>query len=66
VDGAYNELRQNCDSAARKLGARSLRPVEIKQLQAGKARLTVREYECAHHVVSEIARGRRRARLARR
>jgi len=56
VGGAYNELRQNCDSAARKLGTKTLRPVEMKQLQAGKARLTVREYECAHHVVSEIAR----------
>ena len=56
VGGEYNELRQNCDSAAKKLGAKTLRPVEMKQLRAGKARLTAREYECAHHVVSEIAR----------
>jgi galactokinase len=62
--GAYNELRQNCDSAATKLGAKSLRPVEMKQLQAGKG-LTVREYGCAHHVVSET-RAVAAERLARR
>jgi galactokinase len=56
VGGEYNELRQNCESAAKKLGAKSLRTVELKDVQAGKSRLTQREYECAHHVVSEIAR----------
>jgi len=52
----YNGLRENCESAARKLGAKSLRSVEMKYLQARQAQLTTREYECAHHVVSEIAR----------
>jgi len=56
VGGQYNELRQNCESAARKLGARSLRSVELRLLEANKSRLTQREYECAHHVVAEIAR----------
>ena len=56
VSGGYNELRANCDSAARKLGAKSLRSVELKTLEAGKSKLTEREYECARHVVSEIAR----------
>jgi galactokinase len=56
VGGEYNELRQNCESAARKLGAKSLRFVELKTLETNKARLTTREYECARHVVSEIAR----------
>ena len=56
VGGEYNELRQNCDSAARKLGAKNLRSVELKHLQACKAQLTPREYECAYHVVGEIAR----------
>ena len=56
VGGEYNELRQNCESAAKKLGAKFLRTVELKQVEAGKANLTQREYECAHHVVSEIAR----------
>src|SRR5439155_18025374 len=56
VGGGYNELRQNCESAARKLGAKSLRSVELKLLEATKFKLTGREYECARHVVSEIAR----------
>jgi galactokinase len=56
VCGEYAELRQNCESAAQKLHAKSLRSVEMKYLQAGKSFLTPREYECAHHVVSEIAR----------
>jgi galactokinase len=56
VGGEYNELRQNCESATKKLGAASLRMVELKQVEAGKSKLTEREYECARHVVSEIAR----------
>jgi galactokinase len=56
VGSEYNELRENCESAAKKLGAKALRTVELKQVEAGKSRLTKREYECAHHVVSEIAR----------
>src|SRR6185503_14105719 len=39
-----------------KLGAKALRSVELKQVEAGKSKLTPREYECAHHVVTEIAR----------
>ena len=56
VGGEYNELRQNCESAARKLGAKSLRSVELKFLEANKTKLTEREYQCARHVVSEIGR----------
>ncbi len=56
VGGEYNELRQSCESAAQKLGAKSLRSVDLKFLEANKSKLTAREYECAHHVVSEIAR----------
>jgi len=56
VGGEYAELRQNCESAAQKLHAKSLRSVEMKNLQTGKSLLTPREYECAHHVVNEIAR----------
>jgi galactokinase len=56
VGGEYNELRENCESAARKLGAKTLRIVDLKQVEAGKSKLTQREYECARHVVSEIAR----------
>jgi galactokinase len=56
VGGEYNELRQNCENAAKKLGARALRTVELKQVQASNDKLSRREYECAHHVTSEIAR----------
>jgi galactokinase len=56
VGGEYAELRRNCESAAQKLHAKSLRSVEMKHLHSGRSFLTPREYECAHHVVSEIAR----------
>jgi galactokinase len=56
VGGEYNELRQNCEAAAQKLGAKSLRAVEFKTLEANKAKLTSREYQCARHVVTEIQR----------
>jgi galactokinase len=56
VGGEYNELRENCESAAKKLGAQVLRTVDLKQVEAAKSKLTRREYECARHVVSEIAR----------
>jgi galactokinase len=56
VGGEYNELRKNCEAAAQKLGAKSLRSVELRLLELSKSKLTQREYECARHVVSEIAR----------
>ncbi|MDW8309696.1 MAG: galactokinase family protein [Verrucomicrobiales bacterium] len=56
VAGQYAELRHNCESAARKLGAQALRSVELADLKAQRGRLSEREFECAYHVVSEIAR----------
>jgi galactokinase len=56
VGGEYNELRQNCENAAEKLGAKFLRTVELKTVEANKSKLTPREYACARHVTSEIAR----------
>jgi galactokinase len=56
VGGEYKELRDNCEAAARKLGVKFLRTVEMKQVLAAKSQLAQREFECAHHVVSEIAR----------
>jgi galactokinase len=56
VGGEYNELRQNCENAAKKLGAEFLRTLELKDVESGKGKLTQREYECAKHVTSEIAR----------
>jgi galactokinase len=56
IGGEYNELRQNCEGAAKKLGAKFLRTVELKRVEAAREQLSPREYACAHHVVSEIAR----------
>jgi len=56
VGGEYKELRDNCEAAARKLGVKFLRTVDRKQVLAARERLTPREFECAHHVVTEIAR----------
>jgi galactokinase len=56
VGGEYNELRQNCENAAKKLGAKFLRTVDLKTVEANKEKLAPREYACARHVVSEIAR----------
>ena len=56
VGGEYNELRHNCESAAKKLMAHSLRSVELRFLETNRSRLTQREYECAKHVVNEIQR----------
>ena len=54
--GEYNELRAHCESAARKLGAKSLRSVELRHLRSVRGQLAPREFECAYHVVGEIAR----------
>ena len=56
VAGEYNELRENCESVARRLGAKSLRSVELPHLKASRGHLNEREYQCAYHVVSEIQR----------
>jgi galactokinase len=45
-----------CVSAAQKLGAKSLRSVEMKFLEVNKSRLSTRELACARYVVSEIQR----------
>lgn len=54
--GEYNELRALCESAARKLGVKSLRFIEPKTLTENRHKLSEREYQCAHHVVGEIQR----------
>lgn len=53
ADGAYNLLRHECESAARALGVSALRSIDPKHLEADKARLTEREYQCAYHIVGE-------------
>lgn len=56
VDGAYNERRQQCESAARKLGVASLR--DISADAADYSGLEPLEARRARHVVSEIERTR--------
>lgn len=56
VGGEYNALREHCESAARALGVKSLRSVDMKMLLANRARLAERDYQCALHVVGEIQR----------
>jgi galactokinase len=56
TSGEYNELRRLCESAAAKLGVSALRKVDMPMLLANKDRLTMREFECAYHVVGEIQR----------
>lgn len=53
---AVDDLRRNCALATIKLGAKSLRSVEASQLKAARPKLTPREYECASHVIGELAR----------
>ena len=54
--GEYNALRAYCESAAKKLGAKSLRSVDAAYLAANKGKLEQREHECAYHIVGEIQR----------
>lgn len=56
VAGEYNERRELCESAAKKLGVSALRKVDVAMLQGNKDRLTEREFECAYHIVGEIQR----------
>lgn len=54
--GEYNELREKCESAARKLGVKFLRFVDPQQLETQKEKLTEREFQCAFHIVGENQR----------
>jgi galactokinase len=56
VGGEYNELRQNCEGAARAMGVASLRAADMKMLEAAKGKMTEREYQCGRHVITEIQR----------
>ena len=56
VAGEYNELRSQCEAAAKALRVKSLRAVDPKFLAANKARLTERQYQCAYHIAGEIQR----------
>ena len=56
VGGDYNEIRTQCEAAAKAIGVKTLRLVDAKMLAANKTKLTERQYECAYHVTREIQR----------
>jgi len=56
VDGEYAKRRQACESACAKLGATSLRDIDISVLEAGRELLSDEEFKRAHHAISEMAR----------
>ncbi len=56
VDGGYAERRAACESAAAKLGVKSMRELTMDQLIAAKEKLIPVEFIRARHAVSEIAR----------
>lgn len=56
VDSAYNERRQQCESAAAFFEVGALRDVTLVQLEAAESELDPVVYRRARHVVSENAR----------
>lgn len=55
VDGGYAERRASCEAAASKLG-KSMRDLNVDELEANKGKLSDIEYRRARHAISEIAR----------
>jgi galactokinase len=56
VDGGYAERRASCESAAEKLGVKSMRVLSLEKLENDRDKLTETEFMRAHHAVTEIAR----------
>jgi galactokinase len=54
--GEYAQRRNQCESAARKLGVPSLRDATFKQLEADRNKLDASEFRRARHAIGEIAR----------
>jgi galactokinase len=54
--GEYAERRRQCESAARKLGVRSLRDATFAQLEIHREWLGLHEFRCARHAISEMER----------
>jgi galactokinase len=63
--GEYAERRGQCEAAAKALGVASLREATVKQLEAGKQRMSAVEYRRARHAIGEIARTVQAARAIR-
>jgi galactokinase len=53
VASAYNERRQQCETAAKVLNVKALRDATIEQLYALKGKFDLLTYKRAHHVISE-------------
>jgi len=56
VDGGYAERRASCESAAQKLGVKSMRDLSLEKLETDRDKLTETEFKRARHAVTEIAR----------
>ena len=56
VNSEYNTRRQQCESAASFFGKRSLREVDLTELEAAKSKMDPVIYRRARHVLSESER----------
>ena len=56
IDGGYAERRTQCESAAKALGVKSLRDVDLSLLDSNSTKLSALELKRARHVVYEIKR----------
>ena len=56
VDGGYAERRASCESAAQKIGVKSMRDLSLEKLETDRDKLTETEFKRARHAVTEIAR----------
>jgi len=54
--GEYAERRAQCEEAAMNLGVKSLRDVNVEQLENGKSKMRDLVYRRARHVIGEISR----------
>jgi galactokinase len=53
---AYNDRRNDCEEAARALGASSLREVTLARLEEGRGTMSANAYHRARHVITENER----------
>ena len=56
IDGGYAERRSQCESAAKTIGVKSLRDIDISLLESNSKKLSALELKRARHVVHEINR----------
>jgi galactokinase len=55
-DSQYSVRRSQCESAAKKMGVESLRHATLELLAQHKESLTDKEFDRAHHIITENAR----------